>query len=311
MAAAGALLAAAGLLWWWGQQRNGTPAVVAGGGDGKPPRRVASLASVRPEMLRRLTAVRTDALNRLRMLGNQKSLQPRLAGLAAAVSDLLERLRLWRVGLQTQLTRLCAAVSAMPGRLTSAARRTAVWSGVSPPGVRATDLNVTLRTLERAIRRRVPASVKCRFSLLPEPWLCHADPDAIATTTLDLVAAAVADMPAGGDLIVGTRQYVIDEAASAEFAGSAPGDFVRLTVRDNGPGLFPERLDRVFDPGVTARPAVVTAAELTRRFGGFARVESAEGVGTAVHLYFRRAVAVGRVAPQPPEEGERAKAAAA
>jgi hypothetical protein len=50
---------------------------------------------------------------------------------------------------------------------------------------------------------------------------------------------------------------------------------------------------------------------LTRRFGGFTRVESAEGIGTAVHLYFRRAVAVGGVAPQPREEDERAKAAAA
>jgi signal transduction histidine kinase len=231
--------------------------------------------------------------------------------LAAIALDLLERLKLRRVGLQTRLARLCAAVSAMPSRLTSAARRVAVSRGSSVPSVRATDLDATLRTLERAIRRRVPASVKCRFSLLPEPWLCHADSDAVAETTLDLVAAAVADMPAGGDLIVGTRQYVIDQAASAEFAGSAPGDYVRLTVRDNGPGLSPERLDRLFDPAVTARPAAVAAAELTRRFGGFARVESAEGIGTAVHLYFRRAVAAGGVAPQPPEEDERAKAAAA
>jgi hypothetical protein len=31
---------------------------------------------------------------------------------------------------------------------------------------------------------------------------------------------------------------------------------------------------------------------LTRRLGGFATVESAEGVGTAVHLYFRRTVRI-------------------
>jgi signal transduction histidine kinase len=118
-------------------------------------------------------------------------------------------------------------------------------------------------------------------------------------------------MPAGGDLIVGTRQYVIDEAAAAELVGSAPGEYVRLTVRDNGPGLPPERLDRLFEPAVTARPAVVAAAESTRRFGGFTRVESAEGIGTAVHLYIRRAIAAGGVAPQPPDEDEGAKAPAA
>jgi ABC-type nitrate/sulfonate/bicarbonate transport system substrate-binding protein len=315
-AAASALLAGAGLLWWWGQQRNATLAASAGGGDGKPPGGVAApIASVRADMYRRLTAVRTYALNRLRMLGSLvgslESLRARFAGLAAVASDRLRRRKLRRVHPWSYLARLWAAVSAMPSRLTSATRRAAVSSGVSLPGERTTDLNATLRTLERAIRRRVPDSVKCRFSLLPEPWLCHTDPNAVAETTLDLVSAAVADMPAGGDLIVGTRQYVIDEMAAAELAGSAPGDYVRLTVRDNGPGLSPERLDRLFELSATARPAVVAAAELTRRFGGFVRVESAEGIGTAVHLFFRRAIAAGGVVPQPTEDDERAKAAAA
>jgi signal transduction histidine kinase len=312
VASASALLAGAGLLWWWGRQRNATLAAFAGGGDGKPPGGVATpIASVRADMYRRLAAVRTYALNRLRMLGSQRSLQPRFEGLAAAASDFPGRLKLRGVGLRSRLARFCAAVSAVPSRLTSATRRAAVSSGVSLPGEPATDLNATLRTLERAVRRRVPESVKCRFSLLPEPWLCHTDPDAVAETTLDLVSAAVADMPAGGDLIVGTRQYAIDDTAASELAGSAPGDYVRLTVRDNGPGLSPERFDRLFDPSATARPPVVAAAELARRFGGFTRVESAEGIGTAVHLYFRRAIAAGGVMPQPLEEDGRGKAAAA
>jgi ABC-type nitrate/sulfonate/bicarbonate transport system substrate-binding protein len=313
VAAVGAMLGGAGLLWWWGQSRNAAPAgAAAGGGDGKPPGGVAApIASVPATIRRRLTVVRTYAVNRLKMLGSQENLHPRVARLAAAACDLLGRLKLRDVDLRSHLTRLRAAVSAVPSRLTSATRQAAVSSEVSLPGERATDLNTTLRTLERAIRRRVPDSVKCRFSLLPEPWLCHTDPDAVAKTTLDLVAVAVADMPAGGDLIVGTRQYAIDEAGTAELAGSAPGEYVRLTVRDNGPGLSPERLDRLFDPSVTARPAVVAAAGLTRRFGGFTRVESAEGIGTAVHLYFRRAIAAGGVAPQPPEQDERGKAAAA
>jgi ABC-type nitrate/sulfonate/bicarbonate transport system substrate-binding protein len=309
---AGALLAGLGLLWWWGPRRNAALAAAAGGGDGKPPGGVAApIASVRAEMHRRLTAVRTYALNRLRMLGGLESLQPRFAGLAAAASYSPESLKLRRVGLQTQFSRLCGVVSATPSRLTSAARRVAMSSRGSVPGVRATDLNATLRMLDRAIQRRLPASVKCRFSLLPEAWLCHADPDAVAERTLDLVTAAVADMPAGGDLIVGTRQYVIDEAAAAELAGSASGEYIRLTVRDNGPGLSPERLDRLFDPLTTARPAAVAAAEMTRRFGGFTRVESAQGIGTAVHLYFRRAIAAGRVVPPSPGEDEHASAAAA
>ena len=55
--------------------------------------------------------------------------------------------------------------------------------------------------------------------------------------------------------------------------------------------LFRDRLDRVFDPERTGDPAICTAAALARRLGGFARVESAEGIGTAVHLFFRRSPA--------------------
>jgi signal transduction histidine kinase len=243
--------------------------------------------------------------------GRGAALRPRFAGLIATASDTLDRLKMRRGGLRPQLARLRAAVSAVPSRLASVARRSLASSGSSDPGPRPSDLNVMLVMLDRSIRRRVPDSVKSRFSLLPEPWLCYIDPKAVAATTRDLVAAAVADMPAGGDLIVGTRQYAIDDAGAAELDCGAPGDYVRLTVKDNGMGLSPERLDRIFDPAATVRPAVAAAEELVRRLGGFARVESAEGIGTAVHLYFRRAIAGGLKAQQPPEDEEHASVAAA
>jgi ABC-type nitrate/sulfonate/bicarbonate transport system substrate-binding protein len=297
-AAAVALLAAAGFLWRWGRSRSLLDHL----------RRYTRVRSARL----RLTAVGPYAQNRLRTLGNRMSLQPRLAGLVAAALDTPMRLRtlMRRFGLWFRLGRLRAAVSAASSRLMMMTRAGRTSGGIVS-GLRPTDLNAMLTTLERSIRRRVPDSVKCRFSLLPEPWLCRADSAAVAATTLDLVSAAVADLPAGGDLIVGTRQYTIDDAAAAEIAGSAPGDYVRLTVKDNGAGLSPERLDWIFDPAATARAAVARAGELTRQLGGFARVESAEGIGTAVHLYFRRAVAASQGAQQPSEDDEHAKAAAA
>ncbi len=161
------------------------------------------------------------------------------------------------------------------------------------------DLNATLMGLDGSMRRRLPAAVSYRLSLLPEPRLCHADSNAVTAMILDLVAEAADDIPNGGELVVGTRQYTIDHAAAVEFPGSAPGDYVRVTVKDSGCGLSAARLERIFYPETTVRPAVAAAWQLTRRLGGFAAVESAEGVGTAVHLYFRRAVEVGESAEAP------------
>jgi signal transduction histidine kinase len=174
-----------------------------------------------------------------------------------------------------------------------------------------TDLNATLAPLEQSLRRRLPNSIDCRFSLLPELWPCLADANAVAKVVRDLVAAAVADMPGGGDLVVGTRQYAIDEAAVVEFAAGAAGDYVRLTVKDNGSGFSAESLESIFDPAVTVRPEVAGARVLACRHGGFACVESVEGIGTAVHLYFRRADPGGEIRQQSQEEVSPTRAAAA
>jgi signal transduction histidine kinase len=118
-------------------------------------------------------------------------------------------------------------------------------------------------------------------------------------------------MPGGGDLVIGTRQYAIDDAAVVEFATGAAGDYVRLTVKDNGSGFSAESLESIFDPAVTVRPAVAAARDLARRVGGFVRVESLDGVGTAVHLYFRRADPSGEIRQQSQEEVSPTRAAAA
>ena len=160
-----------------------------------------------------------------------------------------------------------------------------------PPGRREpapADLNTLLARLERAMRQRVPRRVAFRLSLLPELWRCRAESPAIRALVLDLVAAA-AELKGNGELVVGTRNIAFDTAALADTPGARIGEYARITVRDSGPGLADEALDRVFDRARTSRPSAAAAAETMRELGGFARVESAEGIGTAIHLYFPRA----------------------
>jgi ABC-type nitrate/sulfonate/bicarbonate transport system substrate-binding protein len=150
------------------------------------------------------------------------------------------------------------------------------------------NLNAVLTRLERTTRQRLPRGVGYRVSFLPDLWPCGADATAVRTVVLDLAAEAGREIASGGQLVLGTRNYAFDDASVADTPGAEIGEFVRLTVRDSGPGLSDEALDQVFDPELTRRPAVAQAAETMRRLGGFIRVESAEGVGTAVHLYFPR-----------------------
>lgn len=184
---------------------------------------------------------------------------------------------------------------------------------VAEPGVPAepleplpVDLNAVLSRLERRIRQRAPRRVAFRLSLLGELWRCRADPQIVRDLVLDLVGAALADLKSGGELIVGTRNYAFDAATLAETPGALIGEFARITVRDSGPGLSGEALARVLDPATSPRPSAAAAAAAIHRLGGFVRVESAEGVGTAIHLYFARLAEPAAPAQTPEKPAEAA-----
>src|SRR6266851_4532363 len=176
----------------------------------------------------------------------------------------------WRSSAQRLSRRWPMAASAAAGDPPAVPARVAEPAAAEPGRSEPApaDLNTLLARLERTMRQRVPRRVAFRLSLLPELWRCRAESPTVRALVLDLVTAAFAELP-----------------------GAQIGEFARITVRDNGPGLAGDALDRVFDRAQTSRPSAAAAAETMRHLGGFARVESAEGVGTAIHLYFPRAAA--------------------
>jgi ABC-type nitrate/sulfonate/bicarbonate transport system substrate-binding protein len=244
-------------------------------------RRLVHNVAVIVEDLRSVTERIAGPLADLR---RQAAAQPPLLALCESARDGLDRLRI-----VTGELAACLAPEAS-----------------EPPAI---DLDAALTALAPQIREKLPPKISYRLSLLPNSWLCHADPEAVGVAALDLVAVALAGMPEAGELVIGTRQFSLDAERAAELSQNAPegvaGDYVRLTVKDSGPGLSPEQLEAVLDRRTSVSPAIAAAGELARRMGGFARVESAEGVGTAIHMYFRRSEA------QPPAvaAAEPAKAA--
>jgi ABC-type nitrate/sulfonate/bicarbonate transport system substrate-binding protein len=209
-----------------------------------------------------------------------------MAGIAAAI---WYGLRLWRQHPSQPRSAdddAPSRVFELPRAAIVALRRAPLVPPSPPPP--PTNLNAVLTPLERRIRQRVRGKVRCRFSLLSELWPCRTEGGTVAAIVLDLVSAATAAMSADGTLIVGTRNIAFDETTIADYPGAQLGEFARITVRDSGVGLTDAEFEQIVDPDATVRPAVANAASVMARLGGFVRVESAEGIGTAVHLYFPR-----------------------
>jgi len=108
-----------------------------------------------------------------------------------------------------------------------------------------------------------------------------------------------------GRVTVETGSHTLSEANCARHVEAVPGEYVRLTVRDNGRGMDPTTLAHLFEPFFTTKPqgegtglGLATVHGVVTQHGGFLEVDSEPGAGTTVSVYL----------PRHPGEGPRVQA---
>jgi two-component system cell cycle sensor histidine kinase/response regulator CckA len=84
-------------------------------------------------------------------------------------------------------------------------------------------------------------------------------------------------------------------------AGLAAGEYVEFEVRDNGSGIDPAHLERIWDPFFTTRKhgaglGLPAALAIIRRHGGQIGVDSTPGIGTVFTFFLPRAFHAGQQA---------------
>lgn len=183
-------------------------------------------------------------------------------------------------------TRLGASLTA---RLLSFARR----SSLSPETL---DLNERVLGLADLLRRSLGESVALQLALAPGLWPVTIDAAFAESALMNLVINARDAMDGRGELLVETGMDTLD-AATAKLVGLPPGDYVTLVVADDGRGIDPADLARVFDPFFTTRSGsgghglgLSMVYGFARQSGGHVAVESEPGRGARFTLWLPRAV---------------------
>jgi signal transduction histidine kinase len=130
---------------------------------------------------------------------------------------------------------------------------------------------------------------------------------------LNLAINACEAMPEGGRITLGARRTHLDEAGAAAWPGTRPGDYVAVTVVDEGEGMDAVTRAQAFDPYFTTKAApegrgvgLALVHELVQRSGGAVRLSSSPGQGTRVELLLPCALAAGtlrRAGEGPPSRG--------
>jgi two-component system cell cycle sensor histidine kinase/response regulator CckA len=138
-------------------------------------------------------------------------------------------------------------------------------------------------------------SVRRRFDTAADTVL--ADPSLVHQVVLNLCTNAVQAMrEAGGTLEVVVDEVFLGAERPPDLSTLAQGTYVRLRVRDTGPGIPADIAGRIFDPFFTTkRPGEGTGMGLAvvhgivHKLGGAISVESAAGIGTTMRVLLPRA----------------------
>ena len=160
---------------------------------------------------------------------------------------------------------------------------------VAPEGL----IEGMLDLIRRTIGERVVVETR-----LESTWLIDCDPSQLETVILNLVINARDAMADGGKLVIATRDRTIQGQVGGIPYEFVPGDYVEITVRDNGSGMSEEVQNKALEPFFTTKPqgrgtglGLSTAFGYVRQSGGYLAIESSAGQGTAIVILMPRSAA--------------------
>ncbi len=113
-------------------------------------------------------------------------------------------------------------------------------------GARGTDLNGLISSLDALLRNSLyqTRGTESRLDLAPEIPLLLIPEDRLKQVLLNLLKNAAEALDEGGLIQVGTRDQVIQNGRR----------YVEISVRDDGPGIPPEVLAKLFQPVASSKP---------------------------------------------------------
>jgi two-component system, cell cycle sensor histidine kinase and response regulator CckA len=145
------------------------------------------------------------------------------------------------------------------------------------------------------LQHSIDPSVTIESELEPRLWTIKGDSRQIHQVFMNVCLNAVDAMPGGGRLLFVTENATVDETFAQTQIGMEPGEYVKVTIRDNGFGMDERTKSRMFEPFFTTKPTnenkglgLSVVYGIVKNHGGIILVESERGRGTSLALLFPR-----------------------
>ncbi|SFH24419.1 two-component system, cell cycle sensor histidine kinase and response regulator CckA [Palleronia marisminoris] len=150
-----------------------------------------------------------------------------------------------------------------------------------------------LSDLTHLLDRLVGARVTLALNHAPDLPLVRADRRQLEQVIMNLVVNARDAMPNGGRIDISTRSVHLERPLTRDRATVPIGDYVEVSVVDEGTGIPPDVRKKIFEPFFTTKKTgegtglgLSTAYGIVKQIGGYIFVDSREGQGTTFTLLF-------------------------
>ena len=158
---------------------------------------------------------------------------------------------------------------------------------------RVIDVAVFAEAMCEIVSRTVGEKFDVKCEADPAGGLVEVDESQLGAAILNLAVNARDAMPEGGLILFLTKP--ISMPAGDQKLRLIPGEYTRITVQDDGPGMPAEVAARAFEPFYSTKGVgrgtglgLAQVEGFVRQSGGAADIETATGKGTAIHLYLPR-----------------------
>jgi signal transduction histidine kinase len=230
-----------------------------------------------------------------------------LTSIAGSLEILHTRLRQGRLD---DLPRHVSAAQDAAARAASLTQRLLAFARRQSLAPRATDINDLVRSMEDLICRTIDPGIILNVTNGADLWTTLIDPNQLELALLNLCINASDAMPAGGSLVIKTENHTLD-GPLAKTHDLPPGQYVSLSVCDDGTGMEPDVMEHAFDPFFTTKPVgqgtglgLSMVYGFVRQSGGHVRIQSMPGRGTTVCLFLLRHDGAAESLREPPGASE-------
>lgn len=144
--------------------------------------------------------------------------------------------------------------------------------------------------LERVMPEDIPISMDVENG--NPPLTVNGDPTRLQQMVMNLAVNARDAMPQGGRLHIGLQIRVIEEYQIPPVPGMSAGQWVQISIRDDGVGIPEQERQHIFEPFYTTKESgegtglgLAQVYGIVKQHEGFIDVESTVGEGTTLNIF--------------------------